>query len=304
MTRAFQPSAFQGPVSTFQGVSGCDCPFVNIRDFGAKGDGSTDDSGAIQAAINSLGGASGGGFLFVPPGNYRVGTTIDVNGAIAFRGPGMPTTSLSALGDITVLNFGPYSGHSTVDGLWILGLQAGNATKNAVVVADNMPVHFSNSHIWGGNWALETGGVDGAVNNCFIMGAGSGGGGILSRGANWYNRAKLDTIGFAVAAGFMQLQGNAFAPSAENHFLNSDFSGLFQNSIVIADPSNGAMAAFTNCVMSTPISVTGARHTRIAACELGANVTTSAPISVVGSYGVTPVTVFGPKAMAGNVNIT
>jgi hypothetical protein len=43
--------------------------FVNVRDFGAKGDGKNDDTAAIQAAIDSL--DKRGGVAFFPAGTYR-----------------------------------------------------------------------------------------------------------------------------------------------------------------------------------------------------------------------------------------
>jgi len=43
---------------------------VNVKDFGAKGDGETNDTLACQAAIDSL--PSTGGEVYFPPGNYRV----------------------------------------------------------------------------------------------------------------------------------------------------------------------------------------------------------------------------------------
>ncbi|MCV7202794.1 right-handed parallel beta-helix repeat-containing protein [Mycolicibacterium peregrinum] len=43
-------------------------PVVNVRDFGAKGDGNTDDSVAIQAAVRSL---RSGAKLHFPKGSYR-----------------------------------------------------------------------------------------------------------------------------------------------------------------------------------------------------------------------------------------
>lgn len=43
---------------------------VNVKDFGAKGDGSTDDYQAIQNAINSFG--SNGGELYFPTGDYNI----------------------------------------------------------------------------------------------------------------------------------------------------------------------------------------------------------------------------------------
>jgi len=46
---------------------------VNPKSFGATGNGTTDDSVAIQAAINSL--TTSGGYVFFPTGTYNIGTT-------------------------------------------------------------------------------------------------------------------------------------------------------------------------------------------------------------------------------------
>ena len=43
---------------------------VNVKDKGAKGDGRTDDTDAIQAAIDDVGGT--GGTVLVPGGTYMV----------------------------------------------------------------------------------------------------------------------------------------------------------------------------------------------------------------------------------------
>jgi hypothetical protein len=51
-----------------------DAPFGNVKDYGAKGDNSTDDSAAIQAAVTAICGASG--VLYFPPGDYRLKTAI------------------------------------------------------------------------------------------------------------------------------------------------------------------------------------------------------------------------------------
>jgi hypothetical protein len=52
---------------------------VNVKDVGAVGDGVADDSGAIQAAINSL--ASNGGTVYFPPGDYVIANTIIASSA-------------------------------------------------------------------------------------------------------------------------------------------------------------------------------------------------------------------------------
>jgi hypothetical protein len=50
---------------------------LSAADFGAVGDGTTDDTAALQAALNTITGASGS-FLVIPPGNYKVTSTLTV----------------------------------------------------------------------------------------------------------------------------------------------------------------------------------------------------------------------------------
>ena len=71
---------------------------LNVKDYGAKGDGSTDDTSAIQSAINAAASA-GGGAVFVPTGDYVVngGLTIPVNKPIRLFGAGIaPGNGLAA----------------------------------------------------------------------------------------------------------------------------------------------------------------------------------------------------------------
>lgn len=70
---------------------------VNVRDFGAQGDGKTDDTAAIQAAIKALGGISapypGTAYycemreLLFPPGQYRISDSLQIGNG-RFRGDG------------------------------------------------------------------------------------------------------------------------------------------------------------------------------------------------------------------------
>ena len=46
--------------------------------FGARGDGTTDDSGALQAAVDAAARTPNGGLVFVPSGRYRLTRTIYV----------------------------------------------------------------------------------------------------------------------------------------------------------------------------------------------------------------------------------
>ena len=51
---------------------------VNVKDFGAKGDGATDDTEAFQKAINA---SYTGESLFVPPGQYLISKTLNIKNA-------------------------------------------------------------------------------------------------------------------------------------------------------------------------------------------------------------------------------
>jgi len=51
---------------------------LEARQFGAKGDGVVDDTGALQAALDATYG-HGGGVLTIPPGNYRITRTLRIS---------------------------------------------------------------------------------------------------------------------------------------------------------------------------------------------------------------------------------
>lgn len=56
--------------------------FVDVRDFGAKGDGTTDDSAAFEAADD----ASGGRTIIVPEGVYLLGDSVTLANPVSFEG--------------------------------------------------------------------------------------------------------------------------------------------------------------------------------------------------------------------------
>jgi hypothetical protein len=49
-------------------------PWIDVKAYGAKGDGSTDDTAALQSAINAVGG--NGGTVFFPPGSYYIKSSL------------------------------------------------------------------------------------------------------------------------------------------------------------------------------------------------------------------------------------
>lgn len=81
-------------IATYDNIqSGAPFPMVNVRNFGAKGDGVTDDTAAINAAIASV--VASGGRVYVPAGTYKTSATITLGGSgIALVGAGIGATTL------------------------------------------------------------------------------------------------------------------------------------------------------------------------------------------------------------------
>ena len=96
-------------------VARCQANVYSVKDsaFGAAGDGSTDDTAAIQAAINAANSA-GGGCVYYPAGTYKLTSALTIHSGITFLGDGRQVsiirqTSTSANGisgnDASYLHF-------------------------------------------------------------------------------------------------------------------------------------------------------------------------------------------------------
>src|SRR5258707_13188754 len=59
--------------------------FYSVRDYGAKGDGQTDDTGAFQKALEAARQAGGGG-VYAPRGNYFFAGHLVVPTAVTLKG--------------------------------------------------------------------------------------------------------------------------------------------------------------------------------------------------------------------------
>ncbi|MCS6860273.1 MAG: hypothetical protein NZT92_08135 [Abditibacteriales bacterium] len=85
---------------------------LNLRDFGAVGDGATNDAPALQAALNALADA-GGGTLLVPPGRFAIQTPVTVDflyraSAVVVQGVGSSSQLILQTGEqadaLTLIN--------------------------------------------------------------------------------------------------------------------------------------------------------------------------------------------------------
>jgi hypothetical protein len=134
-------------------------PLINVKVFGAKGDGSTNDTTAVQAAITAA--VSTGAELYFPVGVYLCGqlTITDAKG-FTIRGPRSNYQSGGVLdtGAVIQWNGGLYTGTAealitmtdcqdvTWDGVALNGNQGGNASSTLIgvdVVSNNSPASYS-----------------------------------------------------------------------------------------------------------------------------------------------------------------
>ena len=72
-------------MTTSRNLSNRGKDFVSVKDYGATGDGVTDDSAAIQAAVNA------GVEVIFPAGTYKVGTPVVLPAGCILTGVGRPT---------------------------------------------------------------------------------------------------------------------------------------------------------------------------------------------------------------------
>ena len=115
----------------------------NVKDFGARGDGTTDDTAAIQAAINTVGLAGGGTILF-PAGYYRITDTLFIRySSITLKGDSEGSAQIVAGADFigtggsipdTMLQV---NDHTASGKLFHIGLQ--DLTLNSIYLTGGTP---------------------------------------------------------------------------------------------------------------------------------------------------------------------
>ena len=114
---------------------------TNVKDFGAVGDGSTDDYTAINAAITYAG---ANGVVYFPQGTYIVGTMLVASSnSVKFVGDGETVSILKRKGGATIdalLHIGPTSGTGATIGVIVegLGFDGNSGCTDAVIKCRNM----------------------------------------------------------------------------------------------------------------------------------------------------------------------
>jgi len=316
------PAISQAIIPTWTGIHkwtadayfGSGRPWVDARSTAngscpaALGNGSNDDQPALQCQANYLNSTFVGGTLYLSNGNYHLGSTLTIPNGVNLVCESNTSTAIGVGGssDLTAITFVNSAVNAFIRNCVISGDTNAAATQNLVVIPTWADVSIYDSLLVGGKFALEENGSDGLIFNTSIQGFGSAGGGVLSTGANWYVRVKIDN-GTATAVGFKQ---GTSAPTQENHFIHTDISGPYTNSIVIDDGGNHtAITTFQGSVFSAPIVITSAKSTMFGGNEFGSATLTynDGSLSVVNSIGLVSITVGGSATnynCAGNISIT
>ena len=78
---------------------------INVKDFGAKGDGTQDDTTLIQKAIDACFN-SGGGWVLIPAGTYKTTASIQLKSKVKLIGAGTNSTVIKKSGVYNAINAG------------------------------------------------------------------------------------------------------------------------------------------------------------------------------------------------------
>ncbi len=130
--------------------------YINAQNppYGATGNGTNDDSAAIQAALNAVGG-NGGGVVFLPRGNYLISSNLVVPAETSLVGVWRSPTAWSQYLGTTLL---AVAGAGETSGVPFITLQGPNSVLDGVTiyypnqVMNNPPTPYP--------WTIQAGGGD------------------------------------------------------------------------------------------------------------------------------------------------
>lgn len=107
---------------------------VSVKDFGAVGDNATDDTTAIQLAVNS-----GAKVVYIPSGTYKVTGVITVPNGVSISGQETGSSTISALSGFTISN-------DTAVLYWV---NASNCT------VENITIQGNSATLTGANYGIK-----------------------------------------------------------------------------------------------------------------------------------------------------
>lgn len=95
--------------------------FTSVKAYGAKGNGTTDDTAAIQAAVNAVT-SLGGGTVYFPQGNYILSNTINISANTTLLGSSQEATKLTETNPASLHFTGLDANFTTIKRMTLSGL--------------------------------------------------------------------------------------------------------------------------------------------------------------------------------------
>lgn len=290
----FQIGGGQPWVDVKSGANGC---------AAALGNGSSDYA-AINCQVSYMNTTFGGGVVFFPCSSaggvvsyYSLaGNTLTLPNTVTLQGEGEACTQIgNPNNDQTVIytpNCASGGNGGGIRDMTVIGYENSAATEDVVVIGNNCFINIYNAQIYGGYFALNDCGIDGTIFNTILAGYT---GGLYSCGANWIIRGSLDGPngpGVSTTYGYYKVNKFAGATSAEDTFVETDFSGWSQSVNVAATDGSPLVSIGSGSVLSSAISLTSG-ITKIEGARLGANITneTNSSLILTGNDTTTSVTV-------------
>ena len=292
---------------------------VNLRLYGAVGDGTTDDTVAVQNAVTAA--QASGVELFVPAGNYKV-TTINVTNHLKLRGAGrqiarFTTTSTTA----NMFNVVSDAGFEISD-LWLQGSAV--ATAGALIALTGSATHNAYSKardmIFSGgfNQFYTTSALLWTIDNCIFSGFVQYGVGVQNlynadagdsciTNSTFSNASAARACVWQASSGGLKLVGNKFNTAQYGYLL--ELAGVTSDLIVVGNSfENSSLACMAFSYTSgsfNNIEITGNQFALSAAGILMNNTAAFFSIATISGNTFSAMSQYGILVdNASNVNIS
>lgn len=117
--------------------------YINVKDFGATGDGATNDTVAIQTAIDAAG--ISGGTVYFPPGTYKIARNVGTNDHWGVK---VPFSNITLIGqDVYFDRFNSdISTYASAYPLLFLGVPDSNSTPISNITVDGILFNGNNTN--------------------------------------------------------------------------------------------------------------------------------------------------------------
>ncbi|MBV8070090.1 MAG: hypothetical protein JO270_09315 [Acidobacteriaceae bacterium] len=118
-------------------------PVYNVKSYGAKGNGSSDDTAALNAALSAVA-SHGGGYLFLPRGTYEISSEIVIPNGVQMVGLGWSNPPEYGQFGTVIQASANFSGNATFPGNMMLAIDGqsdtyGSGASNLTVDCNNVP---------------------------------------------------------------------------------------------------------------------------------------------------------------------